>query len=131
MWGIIATSYPPGHNLWPGTPVEWVLRWTGMFLLVVGPALTAIVCSTILFRRRRWMPLAIVLIVVGYLIAFAVAKINVHDGDMPAVRGFMFGTRLLPWVSIAGLIVVLYAAVRPSELPAQRGFPVSDENVGF
>ena len=125
---LLSTSYAPGHNFWPGTPLSWWIRGTFAFLLVAGPLLAGSVAGVLLCRHRRTIPFAVAVIGVLSIVWFgwpAVMGLRLRDGDMPWYRGLVLGYQSRLWILLSATALCLLACVVPSRpLPEQRGFAV-------
>ena len=122
---LTATSYPPGHNFWPGSPASWWFRGTLAFLLVAGPQLLASALAIRLCRRRReasYCVAAAALTFTVWLAWPAVLGLNFRDGDKPFYRGLTWGDDARLWILGAGIAASILATfVRARQPP---GFPV-------
>ena len=122
---VIGTSYPPGHNYWPGSPMSWWLRGTLAFLVVAGPQLLASLLAVRFCRRRRDPELCVAAcaVLLGVWLAWPfLLGINVRDGDRPLFYGLVWGFTVRHWLFGLGVVACIVATlVRPRD---PRGFPV-------
>jgi hypothetical protein len=126
MAELLGTSYAPGHNFWPGTPLQWAVRWILSFLIVTGPALLGVSVATVLARKGRQGLSMILAGGIGIAVSFLfdrLAQDNARDGDMPSFLGFVWAGRLLPCVVVFALAVSVIASRRP-RATSRPGFPV-------
>lgn len=102
---IIATSYAPGHNFWPGTPLEWIARGALAFLIISGPQL--LVGALLVFRLIRCCQFSRVILftlIVSAVWAFWPALVfppaMFRGGDQPVYRGLVWGhtSRTAIWI---------------------------------
>jgi hypothetical protein len=105
------------------------MRGTGMFLIVVGPCLVGMWLGLLLFRRRRHIAIGVLTMIAGFLVSWGMRDLNVHDGDMPTFRGFLWGRRVLPWLLIPAWLGSVWAFAAPPK-KAVRGFRVEPNDVG-
>ena len=125
---VLATSYAPGHNFWPGSPYTWWVRGILGFFLVAGPQVSALVLAVWWCRRRRvWMNCVIALAAgAGVCLLWPqIIGLNFRDGDMPWYLGLKWGEQARAWLlaaTFAGSVAAV--ATKPRD---RRGFPVIAE----
>ena len=125
---VIATSYAPGHNFWPGTPFEWWLRGSLAFLLMVGPVVSAWLIAFLIARKVLRLSYWIAPLVLAALFAFWANTLHLRDGDRPWFIGAHWGQLVAPWVAAGAVLSVAVALFRGRDGMWQRGFEVVASN---
>jgi hypothetical protein len=103
-----------------------------MFLVVTGPMLTGIALVVVMCgRRRRFLP-ALFILPPAFLVSWFFYGANVHDGDMPAFIGFMWGCRILPWLTVPAILAPFFAVWLPQRTltPGFEVLPRPQKDVG-
>ena len=122
---VVATSYAPGHNFWPGTPFSWWVRGSLAFALVAGPQVAVLAFSLLKCRRAPcWQAFAIGMAATAAVYALwpQIIGLRFRDADMPWYTGLRWGDRARPWLLFAGIVgCALARMLKPAE---PRGFPV-------
>jgi hypothetical protein len=122
--GLLATSYPPGHNSWPGAPFEWWIRGSLAFLLMAGPVVSAWLIAFLIARRVLRLSHWIAPLVLVSLFAFLANTLDLRDGDRPWFIGALWGQRVAAWLALGAILSVFIALKRGGDVTCRRGFEV-------